>query len=200
MNNDVITTANDQTVSPSGESVDIPKGEKLLSILYWPNRGLIVPSEPVTEFSDELVSLINNMFGTMQHYGGVGLAAPQVGVRKKLFVWSIAGQHGVMINPAIIGHSGETMMKEQCLSFPGITVTTRRADKIKISWQNAQGLSLNGEYEGLPAICFQHETEHLEGMTMISTLSATKRDIVTRKMKKFHRMKKRVEQQRNRII
>lgn len=200
MNNDVITTATDTQVA-SHAPQEIPKDGELLDLVYWPDPRLRRPADMVKEFNKtELEELVKNMFTTMIHYGGVGLAAPQVGRTEHLFVWAMEGQHGYMINPTILKYSGQQVIKEQCLSFPGVTVTTRRADKITVSWQTTDGHTVSAEYEGLPAVCFQHEIEHLEGMTMISTLSATKRDIVTRKMKKFKRVKKHVEKQRQRFL
>lgn len=192
MNEEVITTATQSEKEP------VPSGGKILPIIYWPNQRLVVPAHPFDEFVTserdikEADEIIKDMFSTMLHYGGVGLAGPQVGINTKIFVWALEDQYGYMINPVISNPTGEVTIKEQCLSFPGITVKTVRAEKIKIKWQDISGQPYSAEYEGLASVLFQHETEHLEGMTMISTLSATKRDIVTRKMKKFSRMKKRV--------
>jgi peptide deformylase len=200
MDSELITTATDPEVD-SQHHAELPTDGKVMDLVYWPDRRLIVPAERINDFDKEgLETLIYDMMTTMGHYGGVGLAAPQVGLRKRLFVWSMDGKHGYMINPIIMEHSGEVVIKEQCLSFPGVTVTTRRAEKVKMVWNTITGEQVSADYEGLPAICFQHETEHLEGMTMISTLSATKRDIVTRKMKKFLRTKKHVEKQQRRFI
>lgn len=161
-------------------------------ILTYPNEELKKVSEPVTEFDDELKQLVNDMFETMYVKGGVGLAAPQIGVHKQIIVIDLspamepdatekevekkAVEKLVVINPQLIGHSkSKTEFSEGCLSIPGRFETVTRWAGIRLKCQNERGEEMEYDFVGLPAIVVQHEIDHLLGKLMLDRLSFLKR-------------------------
>jgi peptide deformylase len=157
----------------------------LLKILYYPNPMLKQVAEPVAVFDQELKNLVSDMFDTMYTYGGVGLAAPQIGKSIRLVV--VDSSHGapkreVYINPVIEELSEETeTIKEGCLSFPGIFESAKFAKRIKITYQDVDGNQKTEEIEGLSATVIQHEVDHLDGKLMIDKMSNKKRIAVKTK-------------------
>lgn len=146
-------------------------------------------AEPVTEFDDNLKRLVNDMFETMYAAPGVGLAAPQVGVSKRLFVMDCSTKEGTqervaLINPEIISTEGRQVGDEGCLSFPGIYFQVERAQRVVARAQNVKGEWFDIDTMDLPARCILHENDHLNGIVFISHLSALKRDLVKRKIRK----------------
>ncbi len=161
----------------------------LLKIVKYPDPVLETAGEVVTEFSDELRKLVADMFETMYDAPGVGLAAPQVGVSKRLFVMDCSGgrdpdQKIVMINPQIVGTEGDQTGEEGCLSFPGIFFSVTRAMRAVVRAQDLDG----GEFEvdglELTARCMLHETDHCDGVLFIERTSPLKREMAKRKIKK----------------
>ncbi len=161
----------------------------LLKIVKYPDPVLETAGEVVTEFSDELRKLGADMFETMYDAPGVGLAAPQVGVSKRLFVMDCSGgrdpdQKIVMINPQIVGTEGDQTGEEGCLSFPGIFFSVTRAMRAVVRAQDLDG----GEFEvdglELTARCMLHETDHCDGVLFIERTSPLKREMAKRKIKK----------------
>jgi len=121
----------------------------------------------------------------------VGLAAPQIGVMQRVFVYKLDGEPTCMINPKILDASPEfTIEPEGCLSFPGVYVRVKRSREILVEFQDVFGNKNQLKTEGFTARCIQHEIDHLDGTTFLHALSKIKRDIVTGKMKKA---KKRVK-------
>jgi peptide deformylase len=145
----------------------------------------------ITEFdTPDLHQLIENMFETMYAAKGVGLAAPQVGLSQKLTVIDCSGGEGepeqiVLINPEIIHLEGKQVGEEGCLSIPGFREEVRRAKIATVRAQDAQGEFFEVTGEGLLARAMQHEIDHLYGKLFLSHVSALKRDLIKRKIKKL---------------
>ena len=150
-------------------------------------------AELVTEFdTPELHKLVEDMFETMYSARGVGLAAPQVSVSKRLTVIDItAGEEGgekmVLINPEIISKEGMQLGEEGCLSIPGFREDVKRAKKVRARAQNVKGEFFEVEGEDMLARAILHEADHLNGVLFLSYLSPLKRDLIRRKIKKLQK-------------
>jgi peptide deformylase len=150
-------------------------------------------AEPVTEFdSTELEELIADMWETMYASKGVGLAAPQIGVAKRISVIDISvgedeSKKIVIINPEISSKEGSQTGEEGCLSIPGFREPLTRANKVTVRARNEKGEAIELEGDELLARAFQHEIDHLNGVLFIAHLSALKRDIIRRKIKKLQK-------------
>lgn len=148
-------------------------------------------AETVTEFdTPELHQFVQDMFDSMYAARGVGLAAPQIGVSRRIAVidtstGEIPEQKLVLINPEIIKVEGQQSSEEGCLSIPGFRENVRRGHRVTIRAQNAKGESWEQTGEDLLARAFQHETDHLRGKLYITHVSALKRDLIRRKIKKL---------------
>jgi peptide deformylase len=153
------------------------------------------PAAPITEFNTpELDQLIADMFETMYSSRGVGLAAPQIDVSKRLTVIDVTGgeegvepERIVLINPEIIRREGKQTGEEGCLSIPGFREPVTRAKKAAVRAQNAQGDWFELTGEDLLARAIQHEIDHLNGILFLSHLSSLKRDLIKRKIKKLQK-------------
>jgi peptide deformylase len=164
----------------------------ILKIEKYPSPVLSQPGEPVTEFNDELRELVANMFETTYTAQGIGLAAPQVGVSKRLTVIDLSvgkdpAQKLVLINPEIIEREGKLYEEEGCLSFPEIREKIVRAAKVRIRAQDEYGKWFEMDGEELLSRCMQHEVDHLDGLLFIFRMSALKRDLTLRKIRKAQR-------------
>ena len=164
----------------------------ILKIVKFPDPVLSRPAEPVTEFDDDLRRLITNMFETTYAEQGVGLAAPQVGVSKRLVtidlsVGKVPEDRLVLINPEIIWSEGRVYLEEGCLSFPDIREKVVRAAKVRVRAQDEHGKWFEMNGENLLARCFQHEIDHVDGMVFLFRMSALKRDLNQRKIRKMQR-------------
>ena len=150
-------------------------------------------SANVTEFdTPELHKFIEDMFESMYAAKGVGLAAPQIGVGKKIAVIDCSNGENpdekiVIINPKIVHMEGKQVGEEGCLSIPGFREQVRRAKRVTVRAQNARGEEFEMTGEDLLARAFLHETEHLYGRLYITHISALKRDLIKRKIKKMQR-------------
>jgi len=167
----------------------------ILEILEYPNPGLKKVSEPVEEVDLEIKTLISDMFETMYNAPGIGLAAPQVGVLKRVIVVDIEYREGegnpvALINPEIIESSGETTFEEGCLSVPEFTAQVERFEKVTVTGLNERGEEIELQCDGLLAIAFQHEIDHLNGILFVDRIGNVKRDIFKRKFKKLIRKEK----------
>ena len=161
----------------------------ILDIVKYGDPLLTQRAEEVTEFDDNLRKLVDNMFETMYGAPGVGLAAPQVGVLKRLFIMDCSSgrnkqQKVALINPVIETEEGEQVGEEGCLSFPGIYVQVTRPQRLVVRAQDTDGSPLTLDVMDLEARCVSHETDHLDGELFINYLSALKRDLTKRKIKK----------------
>jgi peptide deformylase len=170
----------------------------LLPIIEVPDPRLRKISSPVEKVDDELRALIADMFETMYDAPGIGLAAIQVGVPKRLLVMDLgepAEEGGepvreprVFINPEILTHSDEDVpYTEGCLSVPDQYAEVLRPDHIRARWLDENGKQHEENLDGLLAICLQHEMDHLEGILFIDHLSKLKRDMVLKKLAKARR-------------
>jgi peptide deformylase len=161
-------------------------------IVYYGDPVLERPSEPVTEFNDELKKLVDDMFESMYAAHGVGLAAPQIGIPKRVAVIDVTFKEDpnaklVLINPEIIGREGRQAGKEGCLSLPDFHENVTRANIVTVRAQDVEGKWFEKTGDDLLARAFLHETDHLNGRLFISHVSALKRDLIKRKIKKLVR-------------
>lgn len=159
----------------------------ILTIIHLPNPILRQPNSLITEFNEELQTLIDDMIETMYAANGVGLAAPQIAVNKRLSVIDVS--HGkepplCLINPEIISKEGEEWLSEGCLSIPGAYDKAPRALKVHMRALDRHGKSYEIHAEGILAHCIQHELDHLNGKLFIDYLSPLKRKLAEKKLKK----------------
>lgn len=161
-------------------------------IVKYPDPILQRPAEPVTTFNKELQQLVDDMFASMYDAQGIGLAAPQIGLSKRLTVLDLSFQKDtkqkiVLINPEIVEKNGKQVEDEGCLSLPEIRDRVVRAAHVKVRAQDATGKSFEMEGEELLARAFQHEIDHLDGILFIFRLSRLKRDLQMRKIRKLQK-------------
>ena len=160
----------------------------LLPILRYPDPRLHIHAKPVEAVDDSVRQLVKDMAETMYEAPGIGLAATQVDVHKRIVVIDISedrSQLRVFINPEIIEKSGEHIGEEGCLSVPGIYETVCRAERVRVRALDVQGKPFELEADGLLAVCIQHELDHLEGKVFVEYLSPLKLNrIKTRLAKK----------------
>ena len=161
----------------------------ILHICTYPEKVLSQPAEPITEIDEEVVKLVDHMAETMYSAPGIGLAATQVGVAKRVLVADIAPRRPeseliVLINPEIVAAEGQVVFEEGCLSVPDYQAEVKRHEKVTVRGLNLKGEEVVIEAEGLLAIVFQHEIDHLNGLLFIDRLSKLKRDLYKRRMKK----------------
>lgn len=164
----------------------------LLKIVHYPERVLLEIGRPVgdEEFGENMETLVSDMFETMYSAGGVGLAAPQVNISKRLFVMDCSGgedpsQKVALINPEIVTVEGEQYGDEGCLSFPGIYTKVRREMRTVVRFQDPTGEHQELDLTELPARCVLHETDHCDGIVFLDRMSALKREMAKRKIKKL---------------
>ena len=158
-----------------------------LEILEIPDPRLRTVAKPVEAFDDKLSRLIEDMTETMYSADGIGLAATQVNVHKRLLVLDISetrDQPRVYINPEIVESEGTETCEEGCLSVPGIYAEVSRAETVRVKAQQADGAVFEEELDGMHAVCLQHEMDHLEGKLFVDYLSPLKRRMVTKKLEK----------------
>ena len=172
----------------------------LLPIIETPDPILRQISTPVEEVTDELRKLIDDMFQTMYAAPGIGLAAIQVGVARRLLVIDLQEPEKeggepvreplVFINPEIV-EASETLQvySEGCLSVPDMYAEVERPDRIRARWLDRDGKAHEEQIDGLLAICLQHEMDHLEGILFIDHLSRLKREMVLKKLAKLRKEK-----------
>ena len=161
----------------------------ILEVVRYGDPVLTKPAEAVTQFDASLRKLVDDMFETMYGAPGVGLAAPQVGQLKRLFVMDCSlgkekKQKVALINPVIETEEGEQIGDEGCLSFPGIYLQVARPQRVVVRARDLDGSEFTLDVMDLEARCVSHETDHLDGELFISYLSPLKRDLVKRKIKK----------------
>ena len=157
------------------------------TILEFPDPRLRTRAEPVTRFDVALGTLIEDMLETMYAAPGIGLAATQVDVHKRLIVIDISTEHNdplVLINPEILEREGAASTEEGCLSVPGIFDEVKRAAKIRLRAQDRNGETFERDYEDILAVCIQHEMDHLEGRLFVDYLSDLKRERIRKKLDK----------------
>jgi peptide deformylase len=161
-------------------------------IVKFPDPILQQPAEPVTVFDAELRKLVDDMFTSMYDAQGIGLAAPQIGISKRLTVIDLSFQKKpeekiVLINPEVVEIKGKQVEEEGCLSLPEIRDRVVRAAEVKVRAQDAEGKPIEVEGTELLARAIQHEIDHLDGILFIFRLSRLKRDLQLRKIRKLQR-------------
>jgi peptide deformylase len=163
---------------------------KIHEVVKWPDPVLSKPGEKVTVFDAKLKKLTEEMFDSMYAAQGIGLAAPQIAISKRITVIDVSFKKNpadriVLINPEIVEREGKQVEEEGCLSLPEIREKVSRAAKVKVKAQDVTGEWFEVEGEELLARAFQHEIDHLEGVLFIDRLSRLKRDLVIRRIKKL---------------
>ena len=165
-------------------------------ILLYPDPLLLMRSAKINIFDKNLVNLSKDLIDTMYDADGVGLAAPQIGINKRIFVMDCSSENEekdcrVVINPEI-EHASEELgsYKEGCLSIPGITEEISRPKVIEVLYQDINGVLQRNTYDDLWSICFQHELDHLNGKLFIDHLRPMKKILVKNKIKKSSKKKK----------
>lgn len=161
-----------------------------LKILEFPDVRLRTKATPVEVVDDALRALIADMFETMYDAPGIGLAATQVDVHKRLLVADVSADQSaphVFINPKIVEVDGVTVSDEGCLSVPGYFEEVERAEHIRVVFLDADGVEHDAQFEGLLAVCIQHEIDHLDGKLFVDYLSEAKRQRIRKKLLKERR-------------
>lgn len=165
----------------------------LRNISTYPDPVLRKEAENIKDLTDpEIKTLIEDMWECMYHYDGIGLAAPQVGVSKKIAVIDFEGEKYTLINPVITERKGSRKEDEGCLSFPGIYVNVESPESIKVEYENENGEFIKRDVDGFLACVFSHEIDHLYGRTLIDRVSPIKRQFIKKKMEKYNRYKEEI--------
>lgn len=176
------------------------EGEEL-KIHTYPDPVLTKVAEEVVDFNEDLKTLCKNMLFTMYHAPGIGLAAPQIGLSKRIFVIDVdfdreetsedSGefelsnfQPKVFINPVIKEKDGEIVYQEGCLSLPGVFEDVKRFEKVVVEYQDTDGNKNEMNAEDLLSICIQHENDHLDGIVFLDRLSVLKKNFFKKKLTK----------------
>lgn len=173
----------------------------VLKIVCVPNPVLNKVSSNLEEITDETINLINNMKDTLKNSNGIGLAAPQVGINKRLIIIDFRNAEDIdenhivresekkliiMINPKITALSDTKLpMKEGCLSVPNIFTNITRPTELQVEYYDENNKLINMSADNLMAKCIQHEIDHLDGLTLLDHVSALKKQIILKKVKKY---------------
>jgi peptide deformylase len=161
-----------------------------LNILEFPDPRLRIKAKPVEAVDDALRQLIDDMFETMYDAPGIGLAATQVDVHRRLLVADVSAEKNdpwVLINPEIIEKDGIEVTEEGCLSVPGYYEEVERAEHVRVRYLDRDGKQVESEFEGLLAVCVQHEMDHLDGKLFVDYLSEAKRQRIRKRLEKDRR-------------
>ncbi|CAI8807865.1 peptide deformylase [Methylocaldum szegediense] len=164
----------------------------ILTILEFPDDRLRKKAAPVAEVDESIKRLVDDMFETMYAAPGVGLAATQVNVQKRIVVIDVSEEKNnpvCLINPEIVEKSGSEEMDEGCLSVPGVFEKVTRAETVKVRALDRNGDAFELEADGLLAVCIQHEIDHLDGKLFVDYLSPLKRQLIRKKLKKEQRQR-----------
>ena len=163
----------------------------LRTILHYPDPRLRRRALPVVQVDDEVRNLVDDMAETMYQAPGIGLAAIQVDVPKRVVVIDISAERNrlqVFINPEIRTRDGEQVMEEGCLSVPGVYDEVVRANRVRVAALDRDGTPFEIEAEGLLATCIQHEIDHLDGKVFVDYLSKLKQQRIRKKLEKQQRL------------
>jgi peptide deformylase len=178
-----------ETAESLESSADSPK---IHPVVKYPDPVLSKPGAPVTDFGPELAQFVEEMWASMYAAHGIGLAAPQIGVSKRITVIDVnfkekPDEKIVLINPEILERQGKQFEEEGCLSLPDIRDKVQRSARVKVRAQNVNGEFFEAEGEELLARAMQHEIDHLDGILFIDRLSTLKRDLAKRKIRKLQK-------------
>ena len=173
-------------------AIDEATGEMIYPIVRYGDPVLEKPAEPITEFNGDLRKLAEDMFESMYAAHGVGLAAPQIGIGKRVVVIDVTFKEDpdarlVLVNPEIVKTEGRQRGSEGCLSLPDFREDVTRPNKVTVRAQDLEGKWFEKIGEEMLARAFLHETDHLNGKLYISHISSLKRDLIKRKIKKLMR-------------
>ena len=164
----------------------------ILDILEYPDPRLRTRAEPVKEVDDSVRQLIDNLFDTMYDAPGIGLAASQVNVHRRIIVVDVSENRDephAFVNPELTLLGSEIETEEGCLSVPGFYEPVVRADRIRVNALDRDGQPLQAEFDDLLAVCIQHECDHLDGKLFVDYLSNLKRTRIRRKLEKQQRVR-----------
>jgi peptide deformylase len=159
----------------------------ILQILHYPDARLRTVAKPVSVFGDEVRKIVADMFETMYAAPGIGLAATQVNIHRRILVTDTSRDGGdprCFVNPRIVETRGLEQMEEGCLSVPDVFESVQRAEWIRVQAFDADGQAFELELDGLLAVCVQHEIDHLDGKLFVDRLSTLKRSRIRRKFEK----------------
>jgi peptide deformylase len=159
----------------------------ILQVLYHPDPRLRIKAAPIAVVDDGIRRLAADMMETMYAAPGIGLAATQVNVHRRLLVVDVSETHDqplCLINPILLQKDGVERMEEGCLSVPGVFEEVERAERIRVRFQDLEGHTREEDADGLLAVCIQHEMDHLEGKLFVDYLSPLKRSRITKKLTK----------------
>jgi peptide deformylase len=166
----------------------------LMKIVHYPEPVLLTVGKPVgdEDFANGLERTVSDMFETMRDAGGVGLAAPQVGISKRLFVMDVPDEEGksnplTFINPEILRVEGEQIGDEGCLSFPGLYQTVKRDMRVIVRARDLKGQGIELDLTDLAARCVLHETDHCDGIVFLDRMTSLKRELAKRKIKRMQK-------------
>lgn len=161
-----------------------------LKILEFPDPKLRIKAQPVETVDNALCRLIDDMFETMYDAPGIGLAATQVDVHRRLLVADVSTEKDdprVLINPEIVEKDGVEVTEEGCLSVPGYFEEVTRAEHVKVRYLDRDGNQQEEDFDGLLAVCVQHEIDHLDGRLFVDYLSEAKRQRIRKRLEKDRR-------------
>ena len=165
-----------------------------MKIVHYPEPVLLTVGKPVGEedFGPDFDRVIADMFETMRAAGGVGLAAPQVGISQRVFVMDVPDEEGrsnplTLVNPEILRVEGEQVGDEGCLSFPGLYQTVKRDMRVIVRAQDVKGSEIELDMTDLAARCILHETDHCDGIVFLDRMTVLKRELAKRKIKRLQK-------------
>ena len=159
----------------------------LLNVLHFPDPLLRTKAENVEQVDDTVRKLVDDMLETMYEAPGIGLAATQVNVHKRVIVVDVSEERDqplALINPEILAADGEEESEEGCLSVPGVFDRVSRAERIRVRALDREGEPFEADYDGILAVCIQHEIDHLNGVLFVDHLSGLKRQRIRKKLEK----------------
>jgi peptide deformylase len=162
----------------------------ILQILHYPDPRLRNIAAPVQHVDDDVRSLVRDMFETMYDAPGIGLAATQVNVHRRIIVADVSENRDkplCLINPVVVELNGVEQSEEGCLSVPGVYENVERANSIKVQALDESGQAVDIETDGLLAVCIQHEIDHLDGKLFVDYLSQLKRARIRKKLEKIQK-------------
>jgi peptide deformylase len=166
----------------------------VLPVRVWPDPVLTRKADPVDAVDAEVVRLLADMAETMYKADGIGLAAPQVGVSRRVITIDVPGSEGepgsgliYAVNPRVVSREGACTMTEGCLSFPGLEIDVKRAERVRVEYLDQHGQPQVVDADGVLAICFQHEIDHLDGIVFTERLGPVRRRLALRDFDKLRR-------------
>ncbi len=163
-------------------------------IVKYPDPVLKTPTNKVEIIDESIKNLVKDMFETMYHEEGVGLAANQIGVPLSVMVIDTTPKKesppikAVLINPEVLDMEGKITYREGCLSFPGLTVEVQRSSKVRVKALDLEGKEREYIFEGFPAIVFQHEFDHLNGITFVDRLNGLRKRLALERYSKLQKV------------